>query len=355
MQESNRATTISEAGEMSRGSHKVGRLVSPLRPSSSICKSCLAAINHCNASSAAAAAVELGPPTHHNPPVTASVSPRPAYQIKAGVVLSRPPLLTRDLTPFEKAYFLYQRRLNERLALPFTRYFYYQKGTPGDVEWKQKIKERKTPARDIGVYNAYSKEGWNDELLVGAKESEPEHQIEALLKDAEVPETRGAEEQVVKREKVEKPLPRVTEADQNGDVRSLNRALARTLYLVVKGSDGGWRFPCGGLVGRESLYAAAERILVQGGGINMNTWIVGNSPVGHHNVNYRRAIIDQEKKTEQLVEKTFFMKARIMAGQANLKDNKLGLEDYKWLAKEEIQKEVHPQYFNAVRNMLVER
>ena len=87
----------------------------------------------------------------------------------------------------------------------------------------------------------------------------------------------------------------------------------------------------------------------------MNTWIVGNSPVGHHNVNYRRAIIDQEKKTEQLVEKTFFMKARIMAGQANLKDNKLGLEDYKWLAKEEIQKEVHPQYFNAVRNMLVER
>ena len=173
-------------------------------------------------------------------------------------MLSRPPLLTRDLTPFEKAYFLYQRRLNERLALPFTRYFYYQKGTPGDVEWKQKIKERKTPARDIGVYNAYSKEGWNDELLVGAKESEPEHQIEALLKDAEVPETRGAEEQVVKREKVEKPLPRVTEADQNGDVRSLNRALARTLYLVVKGSDGGWRFPCGGLVGRESLYAVGD-------------------------------------------------------------------------------------------------
>lgn len=169
------------------------------------------------------------------------------------MVLSRPPLLTRDLTPFEKAYFLYQRRLNERLALPFTRYFYYQKNTPADIEWKRKIKERKTPARDIGVYNAYGDEGWNDELLVGAKESEPEEQVEALLRDTEVLGTGSEEEQAVKREKVERPMPRVTEADKAGDVRSLNRALARTLYLVVKGGEGGWIFPSSRLVGKESL------------------------------------------------------------------------------------------------------
>lgn len=169
-------------------------------------------------------------------------------------MLSRPPVITRDLTPFEKAYFFYQRRLNERLALPFGRYFYYGKGTFGDIEWKRKIKERQTPARDIGVYNAYSKEGWNDELLVGAKESEPEHQLEALLKDAEDVMTEGDDAADVKKEPVEKPMPRVTEADKTGDVKSLNRALQRTLYLLVKGGKGGWTFPTTGLVPKEDLH-----------------------------------------------------------------------------------------------------
>ena len=165
-------------------------------------------------------------------------------------MLSRPPILTRDLHPFEKAFYLYQRRLNERLALPFTRYFYYQKDTPADIDWKKKIKERLTAARDIGVYNAYGEYGWNDELLVGAKESEPEVQVEALLKDAEV---EAEDEGPVKKAKVEKPMPRVTEADTNGDLRSLNRLMTRTLYLVVKGSEGGWGFPAGLLTGKESL------------------------------------------------------------------------------------------------------
>lgn len=175
-------------------------------------------------------------------------------------MLSRPPLLTRDLTPFEKAYFLYQKRLNERLALPFTRYFYYQKGTPGDVEWKRKIKERQTPARDIGRYNAYAKEGWNDELLMGARESEPEEQVEALLRDAEVevPRGEGEEGAEVKKEVVAKPMPRVTEADRVGDTKSLDRLLQRTLYLVVRKGDGRWWFPSDGLVGKESLHTVTS-------------------------------------------------------------------------------------------------
>ena len=173
-----------------------------------------------------------------------------AYQIQAGVVLSRPPLLTRDLHPFEKAFFFYQKRLNERLALPFTRYFYYQRDTPADIDWKKKIKQRLTPARDIGVYNAYNKDAWDDEILVGATESEPEAMVEALVKDAQV---ENEEDGPSKKEKVEKPQPRITEADKAGDVRSLNRALSRTLYLVVKGSKGTWGFPSGVLEGKEDL------------------------------------------------------------------------------------------------------
>lgn len=232
-------------------------------PSTPICRTCLHQIR---AASSAAASVEAAPiepsPTNRAPPpLTASQSHSITYKLKAAVLLSRPPLLTRDLTPFEKSYFLYQRRLNERLALPFSRYFYYQRGTPGDIDWKRKIKERKTPARDIGVYNAYGVEGWNDELLVGDSVSEPEEQVERLLSDAEVEVKERdvpGEGKVVKKEEVERPLPRVTEADQAGDTKSLNRALQKTLYLIVNRGKGRWGFPSAELARQESLHTVSR-------------------------------------------------------------------------------------------------
>lgn len=125
------------------------------------------------------------------------------------------------------------------------------------MEWKRKIKERKTPSRDIGAYSAYSDEGWNDELLVGSNISEPEEQVERLLKDAEVEvkeQDLQGEGEVVKKEVVERPMPRYTEADRKGDLRSLNRKLERTLYLVVKTVEGGWTFPGAVLERKESLH-----------------------------------------------------------------------------------------------------
>jgi large subunit ribosomal protein L46 len=87
----------------------------------------------------------------------------------------------------------------------------------------------------------------------------------------------------------------------------------------------------------------------------MNTWVVGNVPIGHRNHPASRVIAAPENKLDQPVEKTFFMKARIMAGQANITDNKLEVADFQWLAKEEIEKAVTPNYWSAVRNMLAER
>ncbi|KAH7061154.1 50S ribosomal subunit L30 [Macrophomina phaseolina] len=323
----------------------------------SICISCRESISRRRFASAAAAAAVQGTSaaSSHIPPVSQAAAPQQAYQLRAGVVLSRPPILTRDLHPFEKAYFLYQRRLNERLALPFTRYFYYKKGTTADLEWKRKQKQRLTAARDIGVYRAHGKEGWNDELLVGAQESEPDHQREALLKDAESTGIENVAEGAKKVEPAERPMSRVTEADKNNDQKSLNRMLQRTLYLLVKDPSGRWQFPQDRLVGRENLHNAAERVLVQAGGINMNTWVVGNHPIGHYQFNFPKTIQNAEKGTEELGEKIFFMKARIMAGQANLAENKHGLTDFKWLAKEEIEPVVTPGYWSAVQDMLTAR
>ncbi|KAI4142793.1 MAG: hypothetical protein LQ341_003112 [Variospora aurantia] len=360
---------------MSRREGIIRRLAASRRPSTHVCQTCLLSEPPYRLASTATAQSTLQPepierpPSGRAAPSTTPTSLRTTYRVQASVLLSRPPLLTRDLTPFEKAYFLYQRRLNERLALPFSRYFYYQKGTPGDVDWKRKMKERQTPARDIGRYNAYSREaGWNDELLVGARESEPEEQVEALLKDAEVEVQKeegedGEEGSQVVKEAVAKPLPRVTEADRAGDRRSLDRLLQRTLYLVVRRRDGRWWFPSDGLVGKESLHTAAERILIQAGGLNMNTWIVGNIPLGHYVRNYLKPRVVEKEEEDNTSQdqirgtKYFFMKGRIMAGQANLKDNnnKKGLTDFQWLAKDEVQKILWPQDWSAVKNILAER
>lgn len=244
-------------------------------PGHSTCRSCRNPPSR-KAYATAAAAVQAEDSTqHHIPPVS---TPSQSYAVNAGVVLSRPPQITRDLHPFESAFFLYQRRLNERLALPFTRYFYVKKGTPADLEWKRKMKQRLTPARDIGPYKGYGDEAWNDELLVGAKESDVNYQVEKLLEDIEqsglenqgegeggsgeggettaaATSTGGAGKgKKVEHEAVERPMPRVTEADLKGDVQSLNRLLPRTLYLLVKNRDGQWMFPQDKVTERETLH-----------------------------------------------------------------------------------------------------
>ena len=138
------------------------------------------------------------------------------------------------------------------------------------------MRERQTPARDIGKYHAYGEEGWNDEILVGARESEPEEQVAALIKDAEGflrkeegdGETAGevggeglGNLQARKEEEIQRPLPRISQADKRGDERSLSRAMQRTLYLVVKrdGEKEKWGFPSSILGAKESLHTVGNR------------------------------------------------------------------------------------------------
>lgn len=89
----------------------------------------------------------------------------------------------------------------------------------------------------------------------------------------------------------------------------------------------------------------------------MNTWVVGNMPIGHQTFMYppQPKSINQGQSDGKSGEKTFYMKARIMAGQADLKGNKFGLEDFVWLAKDEIQGKVEKNVWNRVKNILLSR
>ncbi|KAG6162348.1 hypothetical protein E4U46_004294 [Claviceps purpurea] len=277
----------------------------------------------------------------------------PDYVIRSGLILSRPPLLTRKLHPFENAFFFYQKRLEERLNTPFIPSIYFKPDTPRELDWNIKIKERQgTVAKELGVYKGKGARAWDDELKVGDTLSTQEGILDSLLKDAELRVSDDAE--VIKAEDVvpvERPRERETEADKQGDVRRLDRRLDRTLYLVVKGKDG-WEFPADMVQRNENLHVTAKRVLDQAAGINMNTWIVSRAPVAHV---VKQALLSPDGVVTEKGQKTFFLKGRIMAGQADLKDNAFGYTDFKWLTREELEEELEPEYFRGVRNMMADR
>lgn len=84
----------------------------------------------------------------------------------------------------------------------------------------------------------------------------------------------------------------------------------------------------------------------------MNTWIVGRVPVAHVVVD---PVVGKDGAVTTPGQKTFFLKGRIMAGQADLKGNPFGYTDFKWLTREELEEELKPEYFHGVKNMMADR
>ncbi|KAF4121342.1 large subunit ribosomal protein L46, partial [Geosmithia morbida] len=284
-------------------------------------------------------------------PAEAPASASAPYDIRSGLILTRPPIITPRQHPFESAFYFYQKRLEERLNSPFIPSIYFKPDTPRRMEWDLKIREREgSVAKELGVYHGKGSTAWQDELKVGDDLSSPDSMLSSLLRDAEVRVSEDAE--VIPAEDVtpvELPASRETEADRKNDVRRLDRKLDRTLYLVVKGPDGNWAFPADVVPAGENLHECAQRVIDQAAGVNMNTWIVGRVPVAH--------VIDQTAASAKdgKIQKTFLLKGRIMAGQANIKGNPFGYTDFQWLTREELEKELPPAYFKGVRNMMSDR
>lgn len=93
-------------------------------------------------------------------------------------------------------------------------------------------------------------------------------------------------------------------------------------------------------------------MLDQAAGVNMNTWLVGRVPVAHY---VQQPVFNEDTTIKARGEKTFFIKGRIMAGQADLSGNLLGYKDFNWLTKEELQEKFPLSYFRSVKNMMADR
>ncbi|KAF8937709.1 54S ribosomal protein L17 mitochondrial, partial [Haplosporangium gracile] len=202
-----------------------------------------------------------------------------SQRIVAGAVVSRQPLILRDLTPFEKEYFLYQKNLERDHAAAFGAEFYFKKGSVAERRWKQQEVERQAAAS-----------GTASSAGAGAKGSKSSKGAAAA---EEVQNEVTEEDRVAALEAKIQFNDRITDADRSNDVRSLERALARTLYLIVKKprEQHVWQFPQGGVRVCENLQEATGRELSEECGSNMDLWFVGRVPIGHYQYNFPKDFV----------------------------------------------------------------
>ncbi|KAI8579059.1 hypothetical protein K450DRAFT_243658 [Umbelopsis ramanniana AG] len=245
------------------------------------------------------------------------------YRIASGIVLSRTPQITRDSTPFEKAYFDYSEKLERQSAIPLPADFYFKKGSLAERRWKE------------------------DEAARMKAMADPKLSLSEAVKETQV---KQEDADVTTQMNKFETGSRLSEADKKNDIKSLNRALQRTLYLIVKKprDQHAWQFPQGAVEEGEYLHDAAERELEEECGKNMDVWFVGRQPVGHYAYKFPEDHV--AKYPGATGAKVFFMKAHVFAGQCN-PDNK-EVVDFAWVTKDELPNYVSPEYFNAVKDML---
>ncbi|EST08307.1 Ribosomal protein L46 [Kalmanozyma brasiliensis GHG001] len=250
-------------------------------------------------------------------------------RIISSLILSRPAVILREPTKFEKAYHDYNRQLSEALQQPFPKDFYFKKGSAAEKRFEE---DQASSSHGFSAI-AGAASGSSSKGKAGkAKETAP----------APAPSSSSVEGEAESR-----PLPRTTEADSKNDVRSLERKLDRTLYLVVKqkSSKGAasWQFPAKALVNtkRENLHDVAPASVTEILGNKMDIWLVSNLPIGLY------------KPAEGADEKTYFLRGHVLAGNAELtKGAERQAEEFQWLTKEEIEKLMDGKYWSNVEELL---
>ena len=116
---------------------------------------------------------------------------------------------------------------------------------------------------------------------------------------------------------------RITQADKDGDTKSLMRFLDRHLYFIVKTRSERWSFPSTLHSTGETIRKTGERALAECIGPEADVFFIANWPVAHY------AFEGAEARTE------FYMKAQLLSGQATLLPNS-DFVDHAWIAKSEM-------------------
>uniref|UniRef100_A0A182SXB7 Large ribosomal subunit protein mL46 n=1 Tax=Anopheles maculatus TaxID=74869 RepID=A0A182SXB7_9DIPT len=145
-----------------------------------------------------------------------------------------------------------------------------------------------------------------------------------------------------------KPAPRVTEADEKNDIRSLDRQLEETLVLLIEqklGTKSHYLLPQGLHKKGESMRQTAERTLKEYCGDNLQVTFYGNAPVGFYKYKY-----PANAQTEATGAKVFFFRSVLKEASGNIGSSKV---KYQWLSQEELKKQLHQSYYQSVSQFLL--
>ncbi|KAK8650563.1 hypothetical protein V6N13_140195 [Hibiscus sabdariffa] len=144
------------------------------------------------------------------------------------------------------------------------------------------------------------------------------------------------------------PAPRITEADETNDRKSLQRALDRRLYLLLYGNSNEapsgkpvWHFPEKVYDSEETLRKCAESALESVLGDLSQTYFVGNAPMGH-------MVIQQRENVPEPYKRFFFKSQVIDTNKFNIRK----CEDFVWVTKDELL-EYFPEQADFFKKMII--
>lgn len=245
-----------------------------------------------------------------------------APAIRSTLVLSRNPVITADMPPFQKMYYRYQKELWKRLMWTFPKWFWFRPGTVAELKFREL---NKRPVYDNP----------NVEFIGGRPDVQHnrDRRFKQVVKLPQTYDDKLKEIDDLARKIV--PNSRTTEADKKNDLQSLERKLARTLYLLVSEDGKNWDFPS--FENKElPLHQTAEEGLYLIAGKKINYFNVSKKPCHVHNAGNG---------------KLFFIKLHILLGELKIENPAL---KHLWLTKEEVGEYLDGAYYQEVEHLLNE-
>jgi large subunit ribosomal protein L46 len=137
------------------------------------------------------------------------------------------------------------------------------------------------------------------------------------------------------------PAPRVTTADETGDVRTTDRKLKTNVVLAVQDTGHGdevqWQLPTVPLKEDETLLEAAKRAVKEKVGEEVEFWCPSNAPYAVDMV----AFPEDQRKDGFYGTKTFFIKVQYDRG--DVLENTMTVKDFAWVDRGEMVERVQEE------------
>lgn len=190
----------------------------------------------------------------HGAGIATSAVSAAAASLQSALLVSRAPVVLQAPSPLEREYYRFNVALSNRLQQPFAREQYFKKGSAAESRFDE--------------YYAQLQNTWD---------------VQTATKTLHAQRSTGGSQEA--EADMYATMPRETQADAENNVQSLERALDRTLYLVVKrdGATPTWHLPTKALpaerAATDSLHATATEAVTDILGDEMDLWLVSHLPI----------------------------------------------------------------------------